>query len=489
MTTPITPSEFQQRIFGFVKDRAPAKKHGIVNAVAGSGKTTTLELASKLLPVDGLFCAFNKHIAESLAKRLNGRMRATTIHSIGMSALYSGLGTRPQVDDSKYWTIIREYMLSAPRDLKAEDKAVSRLNQMVRFARLTLTDYTDLDRLLIMANRYGVEWSDHIAAAVAPIIDRGRLVAKETGMIDFTDMLSLPHYLNLRPRSYPFVFVDECQDLSSAGLELVMKCIQSGGRSLWVGDPCQSIMQFAGADSQSYAAIRERTDAVELPLSICYRCPTTVINLARDIVPHIQARPNAPAGAVRQVNEDALLGAREGDLIMSRRNAPLVKHCLRLIRKGVQARVRGRDIGEELADTVNEIGGRLTRYFDLPHAVEKYRTHHTKLLDAANARDDQFEMLADTCDAILECFTGFSDCKSVGDLARKIESIFSDVNAAIWFSSVHRAKGLEADRTFILGYDSLGRARASASVEQAQQERNLKYVSITRAKAIMHKVS
>lgn len=488
MTEPFHSSPFQERIFSFTADRSPANKHGIVSAVAGSGKTTTLAHASQLIGTSGLFCAFNKHIAEALKLRLAKNMRATTVHAIGMSTLYAaGWRSKPQVDESKYWTIVREYSATAD-DLKGIDRAIPRIVAMARFARLTLTDYTKIDDLHAMSIRYGLDWDEKIGEAIAPVVDRGRLLAMQSGAIDFTDMLYLPHAFGLRPRQHQFVFVDECQDLSKAQLELVMQCIAPGGRSLWVGDPSQAIMQFAGADSQSYYAIKERTGAVELPLSICYRCPTAVLDLARKIVPHILPRPNAPAGVVRQVGEEALLSAREGDLIMCRRNAPLVKHCLRLIRRGIQARVRGRDIGKELADTVRDIGRHVVNYFQFPAIVDRHCEKHLRVLNDSNAPPDQIEMFSDTCAAIIECFEGFSECRSVSALAEKIESIFSDVNASIWFSSIHRAKGLEADRTFVLNFSSLGTARDGANREQAMQEVNLKYVAITRAKQCLNTI-
>jgi DNA helicase II / ATP-dependent DNA helicase PcrA len=55
---------------------------GLVNAVAGSGKTTSLTMAARLTEGDGLFLAFNKHIAEDLGERFrNTQMVARAIGS------------------------------------------------------------------------------------------------------------------------------------------------------------------------------------------------------------------------------------------------------------------------------------------------------------------------------------------------------------------------------------------------------------------------
>lgn len=481
------PSDYQEEIFGFVTDPNPSQPNGIVNAVAGAGKTTTLEHAAGLIDGRGLFCAFNKHIADNLKGRLAGsRMDASTIHSIGMKTLYRGLGVRPVVSEGKYWRVVREHVDQYPGDVRGISRSVPRLVKLCNFIRMTLTNVNDVEALSAMSIRYNLEFEEAMAPVLLRLMARGQILAEKEGDIDFTDMLSLPHYLNLQPDQYPWLFVDECQDLNRAQLELALKCCAPGGRSLWVGDPSQAIMAFAGSDSRSYDAIKERVNARELPLSICYRCPTEVLKIAREIVPHILARPGAPAGMIRRVDESALITAKIGDLIMCRRNAPLVKHCLRLVRQKVHARMRGRDIGKELADVVREIGTMCGHYDDFPIKLGYYEARERSILESKNAPDTQVEALADRCEALLECYEGFAECRAVAELATKIEGIFTDIGAAVWFSSIHRAKGLEAERTWILQFEKLGEPRSRSSLEEAQQEKNLRYVAITRSLHTMH---
>jgi len=62
------------------------------------------------------------------------------------------------------------------------------------------------------------------------------------------------------------------------------------------------------------------------------------------------------------------------------------------------------------------------------------------------------------------------------------EEIFSDdTHSGIILSSVHRAKGLEAERVFILKPELMPHPLAT-SEQELQQEMNIKYVAITRAK-------
>lgn len=85
--TRLRPTHYQQKIFDFIEN---GSGDAIVNAVAGSGKTTTLVMASKLLKTSSaLFCAFNSHIQKELENRLEGRMVCKTIHSMGFSCRYN----------------------------------------------------------------------------------------------------------------------------------------------------------------------------------------------------------------------------------------------------------------------------------------------------------------------------------------------------------------------------------------------------------------
>jgi len=70
---------------------------------------------------------------------------------------------------------------------------------------------------------------------------------------------------------------------------------------------------------------------------------------------------------------------------------------------------------------------------------------------------------------------------SVEEVSRRCMDIFSDDRVGVTLSSIHRAKGLEADNVFILRPDLLPHP-AAKSPEQLQQESNLKYVAVTRAK-------
>ncbi len=66
-------------------------------------------------------------------------------------------------------------------------------------------------------------------------------------------------------------------------------------------------------------------------------------------------------------------------------------------------------------------------------------------------------------------------------MKKLILSLFSDTKAAIWLSTIHRAKGLEANRVFFLNPSQVPHPKAVMDWEKVQ-EMNCKYVALTRAK-------
>lgn len=251
---------------------------------------------------------------------------------------------------------------------------------------------------------------------------------------------------------------------------------------LFVGDSRQAIMHFAGADSRSYYTIQERTDAVELPLSICYRCPTSHIELAQEIVPEIEPAPNAKEGVIRSVDGVSLQDhVGEGDLILCRTTAPLISWCIRLIRNRVAARVRGRDVAANLVSTIKKIGEK-TSYDKFGDALDIYYDRQLIKIGKKEGSEAKIQVLDDTVEAIRACWTDFN-ASGIDDLCQQLTNIFSDYSASVWLSTVHRAKGLEAERVFILHDEKLPLVWRNQKPEQYLQELNLRYVALTRAKS------
>jgi len=503
------PSEYQSRIFEWVQR---GRGNGFVEAVAGSGKTSTIVHCATLLRSPALFLAFNKHIAKELSARLRSTpVDVKTIHALGMKALRDDLGRKVDVKSDKMREVIKASLATLVAhgqvgDLVVEDQHLEKMRKekldrhrgtlaalvdLVDKARIELSDLSfqeDFDR--IMAT-YAVD----LHSAVLPYarelgrlaIDMGVRMYQDNGVIDFTDMIWLPAKLKLRPKRYAFVFVDEAQDLSRAQLELALSACGPGGRMLFVGDPRQAIYGFAGADTRSVEKIIDRVTPEVMPLSVCYRCDRKIVALAKVLVPQIETRPGAGAGDVRNAPRSrALREMRDGDLVLCRTTAPLVSACFALIRSGISAAVRGRDIGKSLVAVVDQVSRRRGySYSDfrghlgdwMVQALEKIAAE-----DASPAREDALmQSVNDRYQSILVVWEAAQDLETTQDLIHTIEDLFAVDDPAVSLSTIHRAKGLEADRVFVLRRDLMPHPMAKTE-EARKQEANLEYVCYTRAK-------
>lgn len=80
---------------------------------------------------------------------------------------------------------------------------------------------------------------------------------------------------------------------------------------------------------------------------------------------------------------------------------------------------------------------------------------------------------------VIQCLANEVD--SVKELKSMIENIFSDDVKGIILSTIHKAKGLENDRIFFL-MPELIPSKFATMDWQFEQEENLRYVAITRAR-------
>ena len=501
-------STYQQAIFAAIEH---GDQNLAINAVAGSGKTTTIVEAAKLMkPEDRVaFLAFNKHIVAELSARLPKTVECMTIHSLGMKACGKGFSGRLKVEQYKYHDLI-DHAITDSKIVPgwAHGIFAKTVRSIVDLGRLTLTDFASMDEIDRLVGHYNmaadlVEAAEGMKTDIDTLLNKAVKIARrcladgikqyeKSSAIDFTDMLWLPATRNLPVPRYDVVMVDEAQDLSKAQAEIVMRAAGSG-RVIAVGDPRQAIQGFAGADNASFSTLVERTQAQVLPLSVCYRCPTSHLDMAREIVPNIEAAPGADEGKIERVAQDRFLEMpHSGDLVICRVNAPLIGAALRLIGKGIQARVRGRNIGQQLvkvakdADSL-EVDGlpedwriafatKLSTLVELRVDALKARKHTEAAVEAV---EDQQACLS----IILE---GRPAITSIEQLVDAIDGLFSDEHAAVWLSSIHRAKGLEADRVFVLKPDKMALTHQNQTWWQREQEQNLRYVGLTRAKREMY---
>lgn len=510
-----TPSKYQQDIFDFIgctdeeqlRMKWDGKRNAMVEAVAGSGKTSTIIKSLEIVPRTSrvAFLAFNKHIAKTLSDRCTQmgltNIHASTIHSLGLQVcrkLADLKRGRDAVDEDKigalmesFWPVMKTTIING-QEVKLEKSTIfinrakrGSMRKIISLAKATLIDHNDPAAIAQMMERYGVDDVDE--AYLSEIIERiPYLMEKcktEVETIDFDDQIWLPLvHTKLRNHfdKFDYIFVDEAQDLNNSQIQFILKSAWPHTRIICVGDRRQSLYGFRGADTEAIPRLIEELNAVILPLSISYRCPRIHIERAKNIVPQIEASDTAIEGKFGNLTyKNFLKDVKPGDIVMCRTNAPLVKPAFELIRLGIKAVIRGKDIGSQLVTFIekfqtNDLGQMLVM-------MEEYtQKEYSRLMD--KGKELQAELVKDKADTI----KGVADeCRNVADLCNKLEMLFSNSTIGVMFSSVHRAKGLEADRTFILKPELMPHPKAKQDWQKVQEDNTL-YVAITRSKNEMY---
>jgi superfamily I DNA/RNA helicase len=494
-------SHYQQAIFDWVESGTGNLR---VGAVAGSGKSTVLSAIVARLPASdkAQILAFNKHIVESLKRgqyangcpKVPTRVTVSTAHSMGCALINRTFANSADVDGYKYNKLAKAAIVAKfgqlPRPATRQAKAlredqIAFLVAIIRGVQSTLCTPSEA-RLKELVGYFNLDvpsaGSEAIIALVADCIDKGVAMARDEQVIDFGDMLYLSHVWGLQPVAKDWVLVDEVQDANNAQLSLYGK-LAANGRAIFVGDADQAIQGFAFASPAMWGKIESKFNTTDLPLSVCYRCPVSHLNLARYFVPQIEAAPGAIQGEIAKVHPDAVIDRVEsGDLILCRFTAPLLGLCIKLIIKGIPAKVRGKDLGKQLV-AVADIGEECWPDYagDFADAMA------TKITEAEqDDKQEQVDRLTDHRDAILAIYRAFGkDCRSLSEFLIGIEELFSDESSPVTLSTIHRAKGDEADRVWILAANMMPYARDGMLDWQLKQEENLAYVALTRAKKAM----
>lgn len=486
----MNPTPQQSAIFDAI---ASTQSHLCVEAVAGAGKSSTCVEAAKRSGLQNVgFVAFNKHIAEELQKKLDGSATACTLHSTGFRACTKAFDTK--LDANKLQRILQEMRPLWFREGKRggffpteEGKVALSLARHAKYS-LSKPTWTDMAALLAhhsdIAAHHSlglglVDCPEEICAVVEHLLHVCRV---ETETVDFDDMIWLPVVLGLDVGSFDLLFTDESQDLNPCQQALIR---QLGKRLVIVGDSSQAIYGFTGSDCQSMQSFRTALEATPLgcsdkPLTVTFRCPVSHVEMANRIVVSIQARDNAPQGLIHQISPDAVgVYASPGDLVISRTNAPLVSLAYRLIRQGIPTMVRGREIGNGLLELVRMFKARDMREFN--QKLQQYADRETSRLLRKQTPESAIQAVEDK----VECLSSLgTQCKEIEDLTMFIGSIFSDdADAAkVVLSSIHRAKGLEADRVIVIAPEKLPLVRKDQKEWEIVQEHNLCYIAATRSK-------
>lgn len=470
--------------FGFTVDGDNRYLLGDFTITHNSGKTFTLcKLAEMTSPIkSSIFLAFNKSIAEELGQRLPRTVKAQTLHSCALSSLFKAFSLNFSLSDSKNFNLAKEKMEFKgvhPKRIPGIIMKVCKLYDLMRFNLVP----DNIEAIIVLGERYGEEADEELAKRAIELRMLNKRIADNYFLnggggklpMDFTDMLYYAtQYVHKEDfKQYNVVMVDEIQDLSPLQYQLIKMLKTPRGRLVGVGDEKQAIYGFQGSNLDTLNAIKNAPNTVTLPLSMTYRCARDIVDEACKVFHGgIVAAPGAEKGFV---GEGAFTDAEEGDFILCRNNAPLVEAFITLLRKGKKCTILGKEFGDELVsliDSVDDVWGLEKILLDLEEKLSKKGLKNPTKTEAYDKVNEKVNVLL----SLYEYFGSLDKVRSV------IYDIFvENASRGIILSTIHKSKGLEADRVFFLE-PGLIPSKYAVTELAVYAEKCLKFVGITRAR-------
>lgn len=483
------PSKFQENIYSWIENQTG---HGSIIAVAGSGKTTTAEECIKKISFmeNILFSTFTNVIADAAKRKFTQEnIKISTLNSLGWGAcLSANRGHKIVLQQDKTEKILRfKIFPNKGGELSGADEkwirkygySITRLVSLLKGACIfTIKGATQyLDELLAFHDIETPDKESDYNRFVNILLDTFKASINSVYFYDFDDQIYQPLKNDWDLRKYDWVFVDEFQDLNIMKEKIATKSLRSGGRMVIIGDPYQAIYEFTGSMPDMMANWSIKMNARELPLSVCYRCPQSVIRLAKEIVNHIEPAPGAIEGSVQVIKQKQLLEfIKPGAFVLCRTTAPLVKQCLHFIRAGINAYVKGQDSGlmglvrmicSDGPMQIVDFSVKLTAYY-LERSENLRRLNRIAALESLQ---NKYEILQVLCEGI--CYSS--------DLPAMIDTVYSEKQNAICCMTSHKSKGLQNPNVFVLKPHQLDDNWRATKPWMPAAQRRLRYVTFTRS--------
>ncbi len=512
----VTPTDQQAEIFKFVKD---GQGHAIVEARAGTGKTSTIVEALYHIPsrFKSVFLAFNTSIKDELIEKTKGfpahQVEVMTLNAFGFRSWKKHVQNRDIKIDVKK-TIEAEYLLKLTE--KYEEAVESGKEGETAKYRLLNKSRSAISKLVAGAKSEGLV-PEGVQGAVGLIPDTrpswNMIIKKYNLEEEFEESEGsaialakevLVHFLDVRflsdtmtfddqfyapivygavfPR-YDFVFIDEAQDVNAIQLEAIKRIAASGSRVVAVGDTFQAIYGFRGTTPKSMGQIISCLNATTLNLSVSFRCPNSVIELANEIVEDIEAKESAEDGSVIEAGEITAENLEPGDTVLCRYNAPLGSMAKNLMRLRKPFRMNGQDFGKKLKKIIED---RKTKDLkELQGKMEEWLFKKARRSVGDVSKESVVDEARDNVDFINEIIDS-GGLRDVPDLLGCIDFIFNPNRRPgekeVLLSTVHKAKGMEWDDVIYLNPIKPFIAERRGLPPKIEEELNIAYVAVTRAK-------
>lgn len=458
---PLTPPPTAERehILALVKG---SRSNLLINALAGSGKTTTLEMIQDALPPPILCLAFNRRIADVMVKRFRSTTTVRTFNGLGHRIWSSACVGRISLDPKKVPDLLREVIKELPHGEASEAwevmwDVVAAIGLAKSLGYVPEGKYPNAKRLITQEAFHAILPED--IGPIGPWLLEEVLLrsirAAYAGLIDYNDQVYMPALFGGTYPKFPTVLIDEAQDLSPVNHEMLHHLSKS--RLIAVGDPYQSIYRFRGAETGGMRKLEARFAMTPADLSISFRCPKAIVRAVHWHVPHMKwIKEGGRVGVLKNPNLNSFT---DGSVIICRNNAPLFSLALRLLAAGRSVSVAGSDVGPRVIGILRKLGEDNDKQEKVLEEIQKWKAE--KITKGSTTAAD-----------LGECMAVFASCgNTLGQAIAYAEHLFAQKGTLVLLTG-HKAKGLEWPTVYHLDPFLL---------RPDEQDLNLRYVITTRA--------
>jgi len=467
MTHPPTPEQ------AAIVDAAASGADLVVEAGAGTGKTSTLRLvAARLAGKRGVYLAYNKAIQVDAARAFPVNVLCKTAHSLAYAAVGRQYAHRLRAPRMPARETARILGLNDPVQLD-KDRAPLAPQQLARLVMETVQRFcysadNQLQRTHVpLVN--GIDSEPHradLAGYLVPVAQAAwdQHIAPLDGRLRF----SHDCYLKLWAMSGPqlgadYVLLDEAQDSNPCVAALVTG---QHAQRIWVGDRSQAIYGWRGA-----VDAMEHAPGLRLLLSQSFRFGPAVADEANKWLAVLGARLRL-RGFDRIASQ--VVDTIAADAVLCRTNAEAVRQCMAYTTAGARtALVGGGKEIQSLAEAALELRGTGS-------------TAHPELCAFASWSDVIAYVEEDSAGSDLQVAVRLIDTYGPEQVIAILGRLVPEDHADVVISTAHKAKGREWPRVQIA--DDFREPKTSEDNPNPRIPREdamLAYVAVTRARQVL----